>query len=215
MPPGAARQLPGGGLLRAVPNPAPAARIAPATDEELIDAVERGDGSSAGALYDRLLPSVDRALYRVFGRREIDHDDLVQASFEQIVTTLSRRKYARACSLATWASTIAAHVGLNALRARRRARSVFQPEAEGEAEDVGPASTDGERVASARCELERVRGALSAMPAAKAETLLLHDVMGHELAEIAVIMGVSVAAAQSRLVRARRELVDRLGEEQP
>ena len=44
----------------------------------------------------------------------------------------------------------------------------------------------------------------------RATAVLLYDVFGHELAEIAVLTGVSVAAAQSRLVRGRKELRDRM-----
>jgi len=212
---GAVRQLPGGRRLTAVQG---GARPPAPTDEELIAAVERGDGSSAGELYDRLVGVVDRALYRVFGRRETDHDDLVQATFEQIVLTLAERKYARACSLSTWASTIASHVGLNALRARRRARAVFAPATATQSDELsleaGPSSTDGERIARARCEVERVRRHLAAMAPEKAMAVLLHDVMGHDLAEISVMTGVSVAAAQSRLVRGRRELGERLGKDE-
>lgn len=211
---GAVRRLPGGGSLRALPTAAPAVSSPPPppSDSDLVDAIERGDGSSAGALYDRLFGVVDRTLFRLFGRREPDHDDLVQATFEQIVATLARRKYTRACSLATWASTLATHVGLNALRARRRARRVFDADAALDAAEEGPASTDGERAVRVQCEIERIRSELALMGPEKAETLVLHEVMGHELAEIAVIMGVSVAAAQSRLVRARKELQERLAE---
>ena len=42
-----------------------------------------------------------------------------------------------------------------------------------------------------------------------AEAVLLHDVLGHDLAEIAVMTGASAAAAQSRLVRGRKELLRR------
>jgi RNA polymerase sigma-70 factor (ECF subfamily) len=51
------------------------------------------------------------------------------------------------------------------------------------------------------------------MDPARAEAVFLHDVLGHELAEIAVITGATVAAAQSRLVRGRKELLERLQSE--
>lgn len=176
------------------------------SDEELIAAVVSGDARIASELYDRVIGVVDRTLFRVLGRREHDHDDLVQASFEQIVISLSRERFAGACSLTTWAATLATHVGLNALRARQRerrvvARDVMPPE---------PRGKDMERELVARNDLEAVRAALAEMPREKAETLFLHDVEGLDLAEIAALMGVSVAAAQSRLVRARREIVERV-----
>ena len=179
------------------------------SDEELIDAVQRGDHQVASVIYQRLVGVVDHTLYRVFGRREVDHDDLVQAAFEQIVVTLSRRSYARACSLRTWASSIASHVGFNALRSRRRERRVLDREAGIEAEPIR-ASVDVEGEASARAELERLRIQLSEMKSTHAEAVFLHDVLGHELAEIALMTQVSISAAQSRLVRGRRELFRRL-----
>jgi RNA polymerase sigma-70 factor (ECF subfamily) len=180
-----------------------------ATDEELIDAVQRGDHRVASELYDRLIGVVDHTLYRVFGRREGDHDDLVQAAFEQIVMTLSRRSYARACSLRTWASSIASHVGFNALRSRRRERRVLDREVTLEAEPWH-STNDLEGELTARSELARLRGQLSEMKSAYAEVVFLHDVLGHELAEIALMTQISVSAAQSRLVRGRRELFRRL-----
>jgi RNA polymerase sigma-70 factor, ECF subfamily len=184
-----------------------------ANDEQIVEAVQRGDAEVAGLLYDRLLGAVDHALYRVFGRREHDHDDLIQAAFEQIVLTLSRRTYARACSLQTWASTIATHVAFNALRSRRRERRVFDRDPTTATEHEPASSADLERAAGARSDLERVRSSLIQMKPERAETVFLHDVLGHDLAEIALMTRVSVSAAQSRLVRGRRELRHRLTKE--
>jgi RNA polymerase sigma-70 factor (ECF subfamily) len=186
-----------------------AAQAPATTDEQLIEAVQRGDDRVSAELYDRLLPVVDHTLYRVFGRREPDHDDLIQAAFEQIVMTLSRQSYARACSLKTWASTVASHVGLNALRSRRRERRVVDRGIELE-DQLTNSFADVEGEVSAREQLERVRYELSCMSPRRAHAVFLHDVLGHELAEIALITGVSVAASQSRLVRGRRELYRRL-----
>lgn len=176
------------------------------SDEEIVAAIASGDTRISAALYDRVAVVVDRTMYRVFGRREHDHDDLVQTAFEQIVRSLARSQFAGACSLTTWASTLATHVGLNALRSRQRERKVVSRDVE----PPDPRGRDVEREIEARAELELVREALAAMTPEKAETLFLHDVEGLELAEIATLTNVSVAAAQSRLVRARRELEERV-----
>jgi RNA polymerase sigma-70 factor (ECF subfamily) len=203
--------------LRAVPAPGGAPKSPPdppVDDETLVAAVASGDSRAAAGLYDRLVGVVDRALFRVFGRRESDHDDLVQATFEQIVLTLTRRRFAGACSLSSWACHIATHVGLNALRSRRRERRVL-----GLAEDTntmlvvaarGPSTEDE---AGTRREMDRVRSHLASMSPEKAETILLHEVFGYELAEISVLTGASVSAVQSRLVRGRKELQSRLGQD--
>lgn len=200
-------------LLKSVPAAGVRAVAAP-TDEELMEAVEKGDSRLADVIYERLIGVVDHTLYRVFGRREVDHDDLVQAAFEQIVLTLSRQSFARACSLKTWASTVTAHVGFNALRARRRERGLLDRNLEWDVERVN-SSADLQREVDARSELQRLRYHLSGMKREQAQAVFLHDVLGHELAEIALMTNTSVAAAQSRLVRGRRELFRRMGQAVP
>jgi RNA polymerase sigma-70 factor (ECF subfamily) len=111
--------------------------------------------------------------------------------------------------LRTWASSIASHVAFNALRSRRRERRVMDRDAQTDGE-THPARGDAERDAAVRSDLKLVRATLVDMKPEYAETVFLHDVLGHELAEISLMMRVSVAAAQSRLVRGRKELHRRL-----
>jgi RNA polymerase sigma-70 factor (ECF subfamily) len=179
-----------------------------ASDEELISAVLAGHDRVTTELYSRLVGVIDKSLYRVFGRREADHDDLVQTTFEQVVLTLTRGSYARNCSLKTWAARISVNVGLNALRSRRRERRVLDRNAEYPGECA--ASVDVERQSDARAALQVVMGELADMNPRRAQAVLLHDVQGYDLTEVAAMTDVSVTAAQSRLVRGRRELLKRL-----
>ncbi len=187
------------------------------TDEQIMAAVLAGDDRIADQLYGRLYETVDRTLYRIFGRREQDHEDLIQKSFEQIVLTLVRGSFAGACSLRTWASSVTSRVAFNALRSRRRERKVFDLAAVGDASDgvsITPgarSSRDLEGQALARAELEQLREALLHLNPGRASAVFLHDVLGHELAEIAAMEGLTLAAAQSRLVRGRSDLYALLG----
>jgi RNA polymerase sigma-70 factor (ECF subfamily) len=179
------------------------------SDEEVIEAVQRGDDRVARLLYQRLFAVVDRTLFRVFGRRENDHDDLVQAVFEQIVITLTRRSYARGCNLKTWAASIAHHVASTALRSRRRERKVVDRGASIES-TTALSRSSSEAMTLAKLELERVHQHLLAMKPKHAQAVFFHDVLGHPLSEVARLTEVSVSAATSRLVRGRRELYRRL-----
>jgi RNA polymerase sigma-70 factor (ECF subfamily) len=202
----------------AASTPALVPRVQPvraAQDEELVEAFQAGRPGAGAGLYDRLFPVVDATLVRILGRREHDHADLVQSTFEQIVSTLSKRTYGRNCSLAGWAAVLACHVGLNALRARRRERAVIdrgqeRGEPQGTIERAAPATLESQL--RARDELSLVRRHLAEMAPERVTALLL-NAMGHELAEIAALTGASVAAAQSRLSRGRRDLRARLEED--
>jgi len=210
IPGGAATSPAGSATTQSAPSVLPEA-AQDVSDDWLLEGIERGDQNVAVELYRRLLPVVEATLVRVLGRREADHEDLVQTSFEQIILTLSERRYARACSLKSWASTLAAHVGLKALRSRIRQRRVFDVHVEAhEATQHYGGRDDVERSVSSRQELEQVRRELATLPPARAEAVLLHDVLGHGLAEIAAMTGSSVVATQSRVSRGRRDLAERL-----
>jgi RNA polymerase sigma-70 factor (ECF subfamily) len=195
--------------LRALPGGDAGAAESEPADEQVVSGLLAGEAWAAAALYDRLHPFVDRALRRVL-QGSTEHDDLVQIVFERIVRTLAERKFAGACSLSTWATAIAAHVGIDALRARVRERGLVLDDRTRGDELAGRASSGNlERQLEARAEIAELQNVLLALDPAQAETVLLHDVYGHELSEIAILMGVSVAAAQSRLVRGRKELLRR------
>jgi RNA polymerase sigma-70 factor (ECF subfamily) len=181
------------------------------SEADLFEGIVRGDEKIAVVLYRHVLPAVEATLLRVFGRREADHEDLVQIVFEQIILTLSKRRYAQACSLKTWASSIAANVALKSLRSRYRQRRVFDVFVEAETVSNQSSHEDVEGTIAARERVTRVRHELSQLASAKAEAVLLHDVLGHGLLEIAAMTGTSVTAAQTRLSRGRRELAARLG----
>lgn len=195
------------------PGETPAARPARSEeeDEELVRAFQANIAGAGPRLYDRLFPVVDATIVRVLGRREHDHADLVQSAFEQIVSTLSRRTFGKHCGLAGWAAVLTCHVALNALRSRRRERGVID-----RGQDLGDqgileraASATIESQLRAREDLARVRYHLAAMDPNRVTALLL-TAMGHDLTEIAALTGTSLAAAQSRLSRGRRELRARL-----
>lgn len=180
---------------------------APALDDaEILEGVRRGDVTAATALHDRARPQVDRTIVRLLGRRDRDHEDLLQLSMIELVRSL--RSFRGECSLDTWTSRVTAHTVFKELRRRRTERNVFDASADVTDFDVAPGDPD--RDATMRSALRRVRLHLSAIDPVKAWTVLLHDVSGYDLREIAEITEVSVAAAQTRLVRGRRELHARI-----
>jgi RNA polymerase sigma-70 factor, ECF subfamily len=166
---------------------------------DLLRAAAAGEPWAQSALYDALYPVVAAALQKILHQAP-EYEDLVQATFEQIVRSLRRSIAIQ--NLGAWSSAIAVHVALSSLRVKVRERRVFALGTE--PPDVpGP---EFEPQLEARRELQWLQESLTALHPDQAETVLLHDVFGYDLGEIARTMGISVAAAQKRLSRGHIEL---------
>jgi RNA polymerase sigma-70 factor (ECF subfamily) len=170
---------------------------------ELVDRVRAGDVSAAGAFYDRLRPVVEATLRRLIGPGDNDFEDVAQIALIEIIRSLGR--YRGDCAVETWASAVTANVVFKQLRRRKLERTIF--ERQSQVEEVADAGGD---LAELRGLIHKVMRHLHEMPEARATVFLLHDVFGHDLMEVAAIVGASVSATQSKLVRGRRDLHRRI-----
>lgn len=197
--------------LRVVRSPSdtPPARLSPPTldDSELLAAVSAGDQEAAAALHDRLRPVVERSIRRILGSSDRDHEDVAQQAMIEVVFTIDR--FRGDCPLDAWASTIAAHVVYKHLRRRSTERRIFEAFRPGEDEGVASGQSLSREVSS-RSLLRRVLAHLDHIDEQKAWAYVLHDVCGYDLREVAAITESTISAAQTRLVRGRRELRTRL-----
>jgi RNA polymerase sigma factor (sigma-70 family) len=173
-------------------------------DVQLLSALRSSDAAAAAALYERSRGIVERTLRRLLGRGDPDHQDLFQQTMVEIVRTVDR--YRGECPLDAWIATLAAHVVYKHIRHRRVERRFMT---DGPAPEPASSERLGQQVAL-RSTIDRVRHHLAFINPDRAWAFLLHDVLGHDLREVAQIMGVSKAAAQSRLVRGRKELHERV-----
>jgi RNA polymerase sigma-70 factor, ECF subfamily len=181
----------------------------PLSQDAIVAGVVAGERWAHAALYDQLYPVVTRTLEKILRDGSGDYEDLVQVSFERIVRTLIGERRLTVVNLSAWASSIAAHVALDALRGRARERRLFERGNAGSSPADRVAAPSLERQLEARQKLAWLQQTLCRMNADQAQTVLLHDVLGHGLSEIASIMGVTVAAAQRRLSRGHQELLRR------
>ena len=193
--------------LRLVPRakePQPAA--SPALDDTaLLARLRAHDPTISSSLYGRVRPIVDRTLTKLLGPRDPDYEDLVQLALLEVVTTVER--FRGECPLDAWLSILTARVVYRHLRRRKLERRIFS---ETTLDELGAITAGGGTAFASREAVERVRAHLQAMDERRTWTFLLHDVYGYDLREIGQIMNVGLAAAQSRLVRGRRELHERV-----
>ena len=176
-------------------------------DLVLVEAVRAGDPNDAALLYDMLRPTIERALRRVV-QGHSDFEDLVQSSFERVIRSITRGNFEGRSRLATWAYSVAEHVAMDWRRTRNAQQRlaeaidsrVFPPE---------PYNALTQRQLEARSELMRVQRVLDGMKRLSALALILHDVHDLPVPEVARLLGLTTSAAESRVRRARRELVRR------
>jgi RNA polymerase sigma-70 factor (ECF subfamily) len=169
-------------------------------DRQLLEAVVRGDTRASAAFYDRLKPVIERTLGRLLGGKDAAYEDLFQQTLVALVESIDR--FRNECPLEAWASVVAARVVYRHIRRRRLERRLFVV-SDVEQEILPRAAPAALALRSA---IRRVEGHLREVSEERSWTFLLHDVMGFGLSEVAAITGASESAAQSRLVRGRKEI---------
>jgi RNA polymerase sigma-70 factor (ECF subfamily) len=159
--------------------------------------------------------TVDTVVRRLVGSTDPEYEDLVQSSLVNVLATFDGGKFRGDCPPRGWAAVIARNVAVDAIRARARERRVISHDGDAVADERG--HTEGnlgpERLTDLHETLDRVNRALRGLGPKKARVVYLHDVLGYQLEEVATMLGTSVAAAQSRLVRGRREIIETIGPE--
>jgi RNA polymerase sigma-70 factor, ECF subfamily len=174
-------------------------------DSELLSALRAGNPEAATALYDRTRRIVERTVRRLLGARDSDAEDICQLAFIELVNTADG--FRGDCPLDAWVSVVTARTVYKHLRRRKLEQRVFTRSPLQAVPDIAPAPRHSSVL---RDLVRRVSDHLTHVDDSRALTFLLHDAYGYDLKEIAQITGVSVAAAQSRLVRGRREVQERI-----
>jgi RNA polymerase sigma-70 factor (ECF subfamily) len=184
----------------------PAPRGSEMSDADICHALGAGDAWAAEVIYDRVEDVVDGVLFRLLGPGDGEREDLAQQALERVISTIVSGQFSHGCSLRSWATLITQHLAIDTMRARSRDRKLFDRHVGTQTVELVP---DGKRSTEQIVETQRRAGrlvrVLASISSAHADAVVLHDLLGHDLAEIARLTGVSVAAAQSRLVRGRRK----------
>lgn len=159
------------------------------------------------AAYRELLGRHREPVFRLVRGSIGDGDAALDVTQETFIAAFAALKsYDGTRSFKTWLSRIA----INKCRdwARRRAvRRFFSFALPLEAAaTVADESIPADRQLADRIELARVRGAITKLPPAIREPLILHAIEGLTQAETAEILGISEKAVETRIYRARKTL---------
>lgn len=153
---------------------------------------------------DELLALLYRQMRALAGPRQ-DLDDLVQAAAERAIKALER--FEGRASLATFTYGIVYRTLIDHQRWFRRFQRRFTFDSREEAEDpTFPRSSETDLR-----ELERARRlyvALDELPKEKRATLILHDLEGLDVSDVATISGTNELTVRSRLRDAHKKLAD-------
>lgn len=167
----------------------------------------RGDASAFPALMAAYRRPVYSYLVRS-GVADADRDDVFQAIFLKIHAAAG--SYDPARPLAPWLFTIVANSVRNHLR--DRARSHGLPSTDDDPPDPPDRSPDPEQIASARQTLAWLEDALTTLPPAQREVLLLVAIVGLRQHDVAHALGLPLNTVKTNLRRARLALAARLAE---
>ena len=176
-----------------------------ASDEELLAAARASDERAFSEMSGRSLQSIRNKVFRIVRNREDTEDVLQDAllkAYEHLV------EFRGTSSFSTWFAKIAINSALMVLR-RRRSRSEVPIDQRGcdentwEPWEFPDPSPNPEQAYKKRQVLELVLRAINRLPPADRKVVEYHHRHDQSLQQCADAVGITVAAAKSRLLRAR------------
>lgn len=182
------------------------------SSEDLMVKTARGDESAFEALVNRHQTSILNLIYRFIGDRT-QAKDLAQEVFLRVWRTAA--SYKPRAKFTTWVYRITKNLCLNELKSARRRRwlrffQLGEENRETIEENFADDSPSAEDLLLAKERSRQITDALQNLPANQRMAIILkrYDDLSYE--EIARIMGCSVSAVESLLVRAKGALYERL-----
>ncbi|HND08878.1 MAG TPA: sigma-70 family RNA polymerase sigma factor [Pseudomonadota bacterium] len=164
-------------------------------ERELVAGLCRGEAGCYRQLYDRFAPRVQRLLLRIFADPQLARD-AVQSTFLIVFEKIDR--FDGRSSLLTWITRIA----INEAHGQRRKSARRPPERH----DDGPLPPSPEDQHGDKELQKKLMELVQTLPEEKRTALLLFEIEGFAVAEIAEITGEPRGTVLARLSRTRAEL---------
>lgn len=188
-----------------------------AGEAELIRRCQAGERSAEEEFYRRFRRPVAGNLYRVLNERT-DLDDLVQEVF--VIAFRGLDRFRGEARLSTWLYRICINVALGKIRSRTRrppAIPMADLELAGHAihdlHEATPGPDSPDAALERRRAHERVYRILETLPPKKRIVFYLHEIEGHDLKEIAYLVGANPVTVRTRLFYARKEFYRRIAQD--
>jgi RNA polymerase sigma-70 factor (ECF subfamily) len=176
------------------------------TDLEMLLAARDGDHAAGRSLVTAHGTSMVRTAWSVLGQYGgTETDDVVQEAFVSALTTSA---LPHGDDVGAWLRAITARKALDWLRQTTRRREQPLPEPD---EDAALTMTAGNPEAT--LDALTVRKALAVLAPVDRAVLVLADIEGHSMREVAETLGLTRVAVKLRASRARRKLARMLGSE--
>jgi RNA polymerase sigma-70 factor (ECF subfamily) len=179
-------------------------------DEGLVILAQQGDNAAFAQLVERHYNACLKLATSILRDREDAEDEVQNAcwkAYEHI------GQFQRDAKFSTWLTRIVVNQCLMRLRQHRRQKMVYVEDAAGEDSRVMEFPSEGlsPEVELGQTQVAQVlRKEISCIPPLLRNVFLLRDVQEMPMQDVADRLGISLAAAKSRLLRARVELRNRL-----
>lgn len=181
-------------------------------DDQLVVMAQSGNNVAFTELVERHQPTCKRLALSIL-RDQSDAEDEVQNALWKAYEHLGQ--FQQDAKFSTWLSRIVVNQCLMRLRKDRRARFLYLDEGVA-GEEVATLDlrdlTESPEEALAHLEIGAVlKAEINRIPPMLRDVFVLRDVEEMPMPDVASRLGISIAAAKSRLLRARLELRERMG----